>query len=166
MSELTDEQKELYLDVLKEGTTPFDRFVARGDVEDPVDIPNPRREIDRAVMAAIKKTASDKTARFIPMLGSAGSGKTHAFWAFKDVEKKLLQPKVEPSEMTLKPEAEWTIVYIPSPPTAVRILFHIYTCLINEIPDIIDKVSKALVHNYGGDKKKFGIFGKADIDEV
>ena len=46
--QLTDEQKELYLDVLKEGTTPFDRFVSRGDVEDPVDIPNPRREIDRA----------------------------------------------------------------------------------------------------------------------
>jgi hypothetical protein len=161
--QLTDEQKELYLDVLKEGTTPFDRFVSRGDVEDPVDIPNPRREIDRAVMNAIKKTTADHTARFIPMLGSAGSGKTHAFWAFKDAEKKLAQ--AEGAE-GVKVEPNWTVVYIPSPPTAVRILFHIYTCLINEIPDIIDKVSKAIVHNYGGDKKKFGFFGKADIDEV
>ncbi len=162
--QLTDEQKDLYLDVLKEGTTPFDRFVSRGDVEDPVDIPNPRRDIDRAVMNAIKKSAADRTARFIPLLGSAGSGKTHAFWAFKDAEKKLLQG--EGAEGTEKVEPNWTVVYIPSPPTAVRILFHIYTCLINEIPDIIDKVSKAIVHNYGGDKKKFGIFGKADIDEI
>ncbi|NMC07755.1 MAG: hypothetical protein GYA24_21255, partial [Candidatus Lokiarchaeota archaeon] len=161
--QLTDEQKELYLDVLKEGTTPFDRFVSRGDVEDPVDIPNPRREIDRAVMNCIKKTETDKTARFIPMLGAAGSGKTHAFWAFKDAEKKLMQ-EVGPDGQKIEPN--WTVVYIPSPPTAVRILFHIYTCLINEIPDIIDKVSKALVHNYGGDKKKFGFFGKADIDEI
>ncbi len=162
--QLTDEQKDLYLDVLKEGTTPFDRFVSRGDVEDPVDIPNPRRDIDRAVMNAIKKSAADRTARFIPLLGSAGSGKTHAFWAFKDAEKKLLQG--EGAEGAEKVEPNWTVVYIPSPPTAVRILFHIYTCLINEIPDIIDKVSKAIVHNYGGDKKKFGIFGKADIDEI
>lgn len=169
MSELTDEQM-MYLDVLKEGTTPFDRFVSRGDVEDPVDIPNPRRDIDRAVMNAIKKTVADKTARFIPMLGGAGSGKTHAFWAFKDAEKKLMQSKAEATgeeeEEKGTGEPGWTIVYIPSPPSAVRILFHIYTCLINEIPDIIDKVSKTLVHNYGGDKKKFGIFGKADIDET
>src|SRR5271157_316894 len=171
MSELTDEQM-MYLDVLKEGTTPFDRFVSRGDVEDPVDIPNPRREIDRAVMNAIKKTVADKTARFIPMLGGAGSGKTHAFWAFKDAEKMLSQPKTEAAgeeegeEEKGTGEPGWTIVYIPSPPSAVRILFHIYTCLINEIPDIIDKVSTILVHHYGGDKKKFGIFGKADIDET
>ncbi|MEX2682903.1 MAG: hypothetical protein Q6373_015040 [Candidatus Sigynarchaeota archaeon] len=162
--QLTDEQKELYLDVLKEGVTAFDRFVSRGDVEDPVDIPNPRRDIDRAVMNSIKKCVADKTARFIPLLGAAGSGKTHAFWAFKDAEKKLLQG--EGAEGAEKVEPNWTVVYIPSPPTAVRILFHIYTCLINEIPDIIDKVAKALVHNYGGDKKKFGIFGKADLDEV
>ncbi|MBN2150438.1 MAG: hypothetical protein JW839_03225 [Candidatus Lokiarchaeota archaeon] len=128
-----------------------------------MDIPNPRREIDRAVMNSIKKCVADKTARFIPLLGSAGSGKTHAFWAFKDAEKKLIQGEGSEGEGV---EPNWTVVYIPSPPTAVRILFHIYTCLINEIPDIIDKVSKALVHNYGGDKKKFGIFGKADIDEV
>jgi hypothetical protein len=173
MSELTDEQM-MYLDVLKEGTTPFDRFVSRGDVEDPVDIPNPRREIDRVVMNAIKKTVADQTARFIPMLGGAGSGKTHAFWAFKDAEKKLFQPKTETSgeeegkEEEQKPTGQpgWTIVYIPSPPSAVRMLFHIYTCLINENLNIIDLVSKTLVHKYGGDKKKFGIFGKADIEET
>jgi hypothetical protein len=86
-SKLTEEEQELYLEVLREGTTPFDRFVSRGDVHDPVDIPNPRREMDRAVFNAIKKTAADKTVRFLPMIGPAGSGKTHAFWAYKDRER-------------------------------------------------------------------------------
>ncbi|MBD3188810.1 hypothetical protein GF325_18420 [Candidatus Bathyarchaeota archaeon] len=150
---LSDDDKELYLDVLKEGTTPFDRFVSRGDVEDMVDIPNPRREMDRAVMSAIRSTENDKTARFIPVLGSAGSGKTHAFWALKDKETKLERKS-------------WTVIYVPSPPAAVRILFHIYTCIIDEIPDIIDRVADTLVEKFGGKKKKFGFFGKADIDEV
>ncbi|MHA1792451.1 MAG: hypothetical protein ACTSVI_07390 [Promethearchaeota archaeon] len=152
-SNLSDEEKELYLEVLREGTTPFDRFVSRGDVADHVDIPNPRREMDRIVMSAIKRTASDMTARFIPVLGSAGSGKTHAYWALKDRERSLENPN-------------WTVIYIPSPPSAVRILFHIYTCIIDEIPDIIDKVSATLVERFGGKKKKYGFFGKADIDGV
>ncbi|MHA1679892.1 MAG: hypothetical protein ACTSUE_02720 [Promethearchaeota archaeon] len=150
---LSDDDKELYLDVLREGTTPFDRFVSRGDVEDFVDIPNPRREMDRIVMAAVKRTMNDKTARFLPVLGGAGSGKTHAFWALKDRERKL-------------ENKTWTTVYVPSPPSQYRILFHIYTCIIDEIPNIIDKVSNTLVEKFGGKKKKFGIFGKADIDEV
>ncbi|MFX0103038.1 MAG: BREX system ATP-binding domain-containing protein [Candidatus Hodarchaeota archaeon] len=170
-SNLSDEEKELYLEVLREGTTPFDRFVSRGDVEDPVDIPNPRRQIDRVVFNCIKKTTHDKTARFLPILGVAGSGKTHAFWAFKDKEKKIYEQLKDSLEGRLEIEADglptnWTIVYIPSPPAAVRILFHIYTCIINEIPDVIDTVSDTLVEQFGGKKKKFGIFGKADIDEV
>lgn len=166
--QMNDEERELYLDVLREGTTPFDRFVSRGDVEDPVDIPNPRREIDRTIMSAVRKTVNDKTARFIPLLGAAGSGKTHAFWAFKDMERRMLKEAQSTPDAGsgAPPAVDWTTVYIPSPPTSVRMLFHMYTCIINEIPDTIDNVSKSLVRTYGGDKKKFGIFGKADIDEV
>jgi hypothetical protein len=169
-SRLSSEEQDLYLEVLREGTTPFDRFVSRGDVEDPVDVPNPRRDIDRAVMNAIKRTQADKTARFIPILGVAGSGKTHAYWAYKDMERKLQKQVGGSIDGRLEAEnqsvpANWTIVYIPSPPTAVRMLFHIYTCIITEVPEIIDKVAKGLIKTYGGEKKRFS-FGKADIDEV
>ncbi|MHA1368526.1 MAG: hypothetical protein ACTSWN_08240 [Promethearchaeota archaeon] len=166
-SNLSDEEKELYLEVLREGTTPFDRFVSRGDIEDPVDIPNPRREMDRAVMSAIKQTMRDKTARFIPVIGTAGSGKTHAYWALKDKEKKLRETAKSGLEGRLEVGADsnWSVVYIPSPPTTVRILFHIYTCIINEIPNVIDRVSDYLVTKFGGRKKK-GFFSKPDIDSV
>ncbi|MBA7577196.1 hypothetical protein ES708_19042 [subsurface metagenome] len=61
---------------------------------------------------------------------------------------------------------DWTIVYVPSPPAAIRVLLHIYTCIIEECgPEILDIVSKKLVkEKWGG--KKGGLFQKPKIDEV
>ena len=72
--QMSDDEKDLYLDVLREGTTPFDRFVARGSMQDVVDIPGPRSKIDRFMFRAISQTNSDHSTRLIPIIGSAGSG--------------------------------------------------------------------------------------------
>ncbi|MHA1425098.1 MAG: hypothetical protein ACTSQI_03845 [Candidatus Helarchaeota archaeon] len=148
---MLDDEIEMYNDILKEGT-PFDRFVSRGDVRDTVDIKAPRAEVDRAVKRALRAVISDGTARLLPIVGSAGSGKTHHFWVLKDLE---------------ETEGEdWVCVYVPSPPTPVRTLLHIYTCIADEVTDLLDIVSNQIIELYGKKGKLFGpsmkeVIGKA-----
>jgi hypothetical protein len=172
-SELSDEDKEMYLDVLREAPLrPFSNFVSRGDIPDKVDISRPRSYLDREVYRLVRQTHRDKASRLIPILGSAGSGKTHAFHSFKDKERenrRRLEDTSDLEEINISADVEpvdWVIVYVPSPPASIRVLLHVYTCIIEEVgPELLDIVSEKLVkENWGGDKK--GIFQKPKIDEV
>ncbi|MHA1794651.1 MAG: hypothetical protein ACTSUK_00940 [Promethearchaeota archaeon] len=168
--QMEEDEKDLYLDVLKEGVTPFDRFVARGRMEDMVDIPGPRNDIDRYFFRAISQTQQDNSTRMIPIIGSAGTGKTHAFWAYKNIERKVHNKDEEGEEISGNFPEQWTIVYIPSPPAAVRILLHIYTCILDEMNSsetepILKVVADKLVTRWGGKRKKtLGLFGGQDLE--
>ncbi|MFX1314486.1 MAG: hypothetical protein ACFE9T_01360 [Promethearchaeota archaeon] len=170
-SELSDDDKNMYLDVLREAPIlPFSNFVSRGDIPDRIDIARPRSYIDREVYRLVRQTFRDRSSRLIPILGSAGTGKTHAYHSFKDKErenKKKLEQSVESQELEvsqLEP-IDWTIVYVPSPPASIRVLLHVYTCIIEECgPELLDVVSEKLIMKWGG--KKAGLFQKPKIDEV
>lgn len=171
-SELSDDDKEMYLDVLREAPMlPFSNFVSRGDIPDKIDIARPRSYFDREVYRLVLQTSRDRSSRLIPILGSAGTGKTHTYHSFKDKErenrKKLEQSSEDQEiEVTQIEPADWTIIYVPSPPASIRVLLHVYTCIIEDVgPEILDIVSKRLVfEKWGG--KKAGIFQKPKIDEV
>ncbi len=171
-SELSDDEKQMYLEVLQESPImPFSNFVSRGDIPDKVDIQRPRSYIDREVYRLVRQTHRDRSSRLIPILGSAGSGKTHAYHSFKDKErenrKKMEETEqIEEIEVSELEPVDWTIVYVPSPPASIRVLLHVYTCIIEEVgPEILDMVSDKLVkEKWGG--KKGGIFQKPNIDEV
>ncbi|MHA1704802.1 MAG: hypothetical protein ACTSUX_01835, partial [Promethearchaeota archaeon] len=160
------------MDVLKEAPIlPFSSFVSRGDIPDKIDIARPRSYIDREVFRLVRQTYRDRSSRLLPILGSAGSGKTHAYHSFKDKERenrKKLQQAAEGQEVEISQlePVDWTIIYVPSPPASIRVLLHVYTCIIEEVgPEILDIVSKKLVfEKWGG--KKAGIFQKPNVDEV
>ncbi len=171
-SELSDDDKEMYLDVLREAPLlPFSNFVSRGDIPDKIDIARPRSYIDREVYRLVRQTSRDRSSRLIPILGSAGTGKTHTYHSFKDKERenrKKLEQSSEDQEVEVNQiePADWTIIYVPSPPASIRVLLHVYTCIIEDVgPEILDIVSKRLVlDKWGG--KKAGIFQKPKIDEI
>jgi hypothetical protein len=168
-NEMSDEERDLYLDVLRDGTTPFDRFVARGKMEDVIDIPGPRKAIDRFLFRAVRQTQQDNSTRLIPLLGSAGTGKTHAYWAYKNMEKKLGSASDQADGVIPEGTPDtWNIVYVPSPPAASRILLHVYTCLLDELKaDVLKTVAEKLIDKWGGfRKKKLGLFGGQDIEET
>ncbi len=162
----------MYLDVLRESPIlPFSNFVSRGDIPDKVDISRPRSYIDREVYRLVQQTFRDRSSRLIPILGSAGTGKTHAYHSFKDKERenrKKLEGAGESEEIDASKFAtstDWTIVYVPSPPASIRVLLHVYTCIIEELgAELLDIVSEKLMRRWGGMKK--GIFQKPKIDEV
>ncbi len=170
-SELSEDEKNMYLEVLRTAPdVPFSNFVSKAELHDKVDISRPRSNIDREVYRLVRQTHNDRSSRLIPILGTAGSGKTHAYHSFKDREnenkKRLTQPdQAQEVEVNQLEPVDWTIVYIPSPPASIRVLLHVYTCLIEEVgPEILNDVSDKLVKKWGGEKK--GIFQKPKIDEV
>ena len=170
-SELNEDDKELYLDVLREAPIiPFSNFVSRGHISDKIDISRPRNYIDREVYRLVRQTSRDRSSRLIPILGSAGTGKTHAYHSFKDKERenrKRLEQTEESQEIEISKlePVDWTIVYVPSPPASIRVLLHVYTCIIEELgAELLDIVSEKLIKKWGGEKK--GIFQKPKIDEV
>lgn len=150
----------MYLDVLREAPIlPFSNFVSRGDLPDKIDVARPRAYIDREVYRLVQQTSRDRSSRLIPVLGSAGSGKTHAYHSFKDKErenkKKLEQSQdVQEIEVGVFP-VDWTIVYVPSPPASIRVLLHVYTCMVEELgAGLLDIVSEKLVKKWGGKKRE------------
>ena len=161
----------MYLDVLREAPImPFSNFVSRGDIPDKIDIARPRSYIDREVYRLARQTYKDRSARLIPILGSAGSGKTHAYHSFKDKERENRNKLVESTETQeidvskLEP-IDWSIIYVPSPPASIRVLLHVYTCIIEELgAELLDVVSERLVKKWGGEKK--GLFQKPKAEEV
>jgi len=171
-SELSDDDKQMYLDVLREAPIlPFSNFVSRGDIPDKIDIARPRSYIDREVYRLVRQTYRDRSSRLIPILGSAGTGKTHAYHSFKDKERenrKKLEESSEEEEIEVSQiePVDWTIVYVPSPPASIRVLLHVYTCIIEEMgAELLDIVSEKLVREKWGGKKG-GLFQKPKIDEV
>ncbi|GAH56456.1 unnamed protein product, partial [marine sediment metagenome] len=160
----------MYLDVLRDAPIlPFSNFVSRGDIPDKVDIARPRSYIDREIYRLVQQTYRDKASRLIPILGSAGTGKTHAYHSFKDKErenKKRLERAEDVEEIDagkFASSVDWTIVYVPSPPASIRVLLHVYTCIIEELgAELLDIVSEKLVKKWGGKQK--GDFPKPKLD--
>jgi len=151
--DMNEEEREMYLDVLKEGILPFDRYVSRGDIPDIIDIKGPRTRsrIDEKIERIIHSTLVDHATRFLPLIGAFGTGKTHLYWVLKKHEIELAGDKKE---------SERVVVYVPSPPAPVRILFHIYTSLCDELGiEAFETVADELIKKAAKKGLKSRLFG-------
>lgn len=130
---MDQELKNELIEILRENP-PFNRYVSRGDIPDDIDVEGPHREVDNHVFRAIMLVKATKTPLIVPILGDAGFGKTHYYWVLKKKGKITEQ---------------WDTVYVPSPPSGIRILLHFYTCIVDELGDwIFDEVSKKVAEKY------------------
>ena len=127
----------MYMDILREDP-PLTRYVSRGDTRDDIDVPNPHKDADRAIFRAVRFTMKDGTPRFQPILGGAGTGKTHLYWVLKDQENYFAAGK-------------FLAVYVPSPPSPVRVPLHLHACLVDEAGErIFEDAVDMLITKFGG----------------
>lgn len=129
--------KNMYMDILRENP-PLTRYVSRGDMRDDIDVPDPHKTADRAIFRAVRFTMKDGTPRFQPILGGPGTGKTHLYWVLKDQENYFAAGK-------------FLAVYVPSPPSPVRIPLHLHACLVDEAGErIFEDAVDMLITKFGG----------------
>ncbi|MFW9844801.1 MAG: hypothetical protein ACFFEV_09510, partial [Candidatus Thorarchaeota archaeon] len=125
------------MDILRENP-PLTRYVSRGDTRDDIDVPEPHKDADRAIFRAVRFTMNDGTPRFQPILGSAGTGKTHLYWVLKDQEEYFAAGK-------------FLAVYVPSPPSPVRIPLHLHACIVDEAGEqLFEDAVDMLITKFGG----------------
>lgn len=128
-----------YFEVMRENPLPFQRYVSRGDIPDKVDIYEPRKDVEEAILEVVELVKIDSIPRIIPVLGEAGIGKTHLYWALKGKEKTY----------------NFFVIYVPSPPNPLRTILHIYTCLMDAIGiKLIENAADKLLKTYGLTEKK------------
>ena len=132
-----DFNQSMYLEVMRENS-PLKSYVSRGDTRDTIDIPGPHEDADRAIFRAIRFTMQDGLPRFQPILGSAGMGKTHLYWALKDRQDYFKK-------------GNFLAVYVPSPPAPVRIPLHLHACIVDEAgEDLFQQAVDMLMVKFGG----------------
>jgi hypothetical protein len=132
-----DFDKEMYLEILREDF-PLKRYVSRGDTPDSIDIPGPHQDADSVVYRALRFTMKDGNPRFQPILGAAGMGKTHLYWAIKDREKSLK-------------DGEYRAIYVPSPPAPIRVPLHFHACIVDETGEsLFEQAIDMLITKMGG----------------
>jgi len=143
---------ERYSDLLKKSPIkPFSNFVSKRKVLDRVDIARPRSIIDTEIQQLVNQTIRDGSTRIVPILGKAGTGKTHTYHAFKLKEIENRKKMEIQDELILIDinTFDWSIIYIPSPSKSENVLMHIYKHIIEELGiDILDVVSYELVHKW------------------
>lgn len=133
----TDFDRNMYFDILREDP-PLRRYVSRGDTRDDVDIPNPHKDADRAIFRVVRFTMKDSLPRFQPILGTAGIGKTHMYWVLKDQEEYFAAGR-------------FLAVYVPSPPSPVRVPLHLHACIVDEAGDrLFEQAVDMLIMKFGG----------------
>ncbi len=162
-----------FIRALKTEVLPFDSYVSRKHLKDEVDISRTHNEMDIKVMRGLKNIVYNHLPKCIPLLGNAGSGKTHYYWSLKDTELKneldykeyLNSKKFESSEdfhdvISEKDDfIRWRCIYIPSPPAPIRMPLHILTCMIDELGiEVLENVSFNLINKFG----KSSVSGKLD----
>jgi hypothetical protein len=129
----------LYLDIMRDNP-PLRRYVSRGDTPDDVDIPGPHVNADRAIFRAVRFTMKDHMPRFQPILGSAGLGKTHLYWVLKEQEDYFAAGR-------------FLVVYVPSPPSPVRVPLHLHACIVDEAgEELFEQAVDMLITKFGGVK--------------
>jgi hypothetical protein len=129
----------MYLEILREDP-PLRRYVSRGDTPDDVDIPGPHQDVDRAIWRVARFTMKDHTCRLQPILGPAGMGKTHLYWVIKGQE-------------SLFAAGNFLAVYVPSPPSPVRVPLHLHACIVDEAGDeLFEETVDMLISKFGGVK--------------
>ena len=114
------------------------RYVSRGDIADDIDVPDPHKDADRAIFRAVRFTMKDNTPRFQPIIGAAGTGKTHLYWVLKEQENYFAAGK-------------FLAVYVPSPPSPVRVPLHLHACIVDEAGDqLFEDAVDMLITQFGG----------------
>jgi hypothetical protein len=112
---------------------PFRIFVSRSDIPDEVDIIEPRAHVEEAIVDVIKTVSRDRMPYILPVLGEAGYGKTHLYWALK------------------KRHNDLNIVYITPPLKGYdRLIQHVYFSTVKNLGyGIFEKISENLEKAYG-----------------
>jgi hypothetical protein len=143
---LWENKEQKLLRILKSGINPFRRFVATGEINEPLGVVDSRVELLNNIDQVIKLNENC----ILPLIGDVGIGKTHVFWTLRRKLKK-----------------NFNVIHISLDNIYKKFYYNLYSEFIDELGVIsLRKITNKLCHKWGAYKKRYGFFPIVDIKKA
>ncbi|QEE16657.1 hypothetical protein DSAG12_02487 [Promethearchaeum syntrophicum] len=128
-----------FLECLENSLSPFEKFVAKPDIEENLTLVGNRRYLLKEFMKILNE---NKTKRIIPLLADTGTGKT---FFLHQIKQSL--------------EINAPSIFIDVPPNSDIFYYDIYTKVIEMVESsVLQKITRSLADLWGAHEMKYGIF--------
>ncbi len=140
-----ENKKQRFLNILKVGISPFQRFVSTNELQEKLQLVGSRK----IFLSSIVKIVETNENFFLPIIGSTGTGKTHLFWTLK---KRLHY---------------FNTIFISLENVYRKFYYNVYSEFIEDIGNrTLRNFFRELCREWGASEKKFGFFRVFDIEKV
>jgi tRNA A37 threonylcarbamoyladenosine biosynthesis protein TsaE len=144
--QLTSKGKKL-LEKLESSLSPFEKFVAKSDLEEFLPMAPDREEIFNLI---VKETDRTNKKQVIPLVADTGLGKTFFLWEIKK---------------SLKVSAPATFTDVSA--NYRNFHYDIYTQMVEEIgASALRDITTKIAIQWGGNKKKYGLFATTNTQKI
>ncbi len=142
---LYENKKAKLLNILKIGINPFKKFVSTGEIKEDLGLVNSRKPTLQHIVQIIK----DEDNFILPIIGNVGTGKTHLFWALKNIL------------------YYYNTIYISLDTVYKKFFYSTYSEFIDAIGvEPLRFIVNQLCDDWGALDRIYGFFHIADIDKV
>lgn len=142
---LYDNKKVRFLNLLRIGINPFERFVSTGEITEDSPLVNSRKSLLNQIADNIKNYPNI----ILPLIADVGLGKTHLYWSLKAIMH------------------YHNIIYISLDEIYRKFFYNIYSEFVESIGvEPLRSIINQLCNHWGALERKFGFFHVVDIRKV
>ena len=136
-----------FLERLENSLSPFEKFVAKPDIEENLSLVGNRRYLLNEFMKILNE---NKTKRIIPLLANTGTGKT---FFLHQIKQSL--------------EINAPSIFIDVPPNSDIFYYDVYTKIVEVVESsVLQRITTKLADLWGATEKKFGLFRTGNVLRV
>ena len=140
-------QGKKFLRILQNSLSPFENFVAKLDIDEPLKLVDNRQYI---IKQLIELLDFENSAKIIPIAGDTGQGKTYICWEIK----KNLQIHGSP-------------IFFEVPANSKLFYYDLYTKIIEEIgAEKLRDITTQISNRWGASEIKYGLFRTSNSEKV
>jgi Cdc6-like AAA superfamily ATPase len=140
-------QAKKFLHTLENSLSPFEKFVAKYDIEETLPLVQSRQ---KDFFARLRHALRDFPSRIIPIAGETGTGKTYILW-----------------QMRRALEIRSPTVFLDVPANASKFYYEIYTKIFEELgTTVLRDITTQLADRWGASERKYGLFRLMNTEKI
>jgi len=142
---LFENQKGIFLNFLKTGINPFEKFVSTGEIKEDLGLAKSRINLSESIVRIVENNKNF----ILPIIGKVGIGKTHLYWALKN---RLYY---------------FNTIHLSLEKVYRKFFYNTYSEFIETIGlEPLRNIINQLCNDWGALERKFGFFHVANIEKV
>ncbi len=142
---LFENQKGIFLNFLKTGINPFEKFVSTGEIKEDLGLAKSRIDLLESIIRIVENNENF----ILPIIGKVGIGKTHLYWALKN---SLYY---------------FNTIHLSLEKVYKKFFYNTYSEFIETIGlEPLRNIINQLCNDWGALERKFGFFHVANVEKI